>query len=108
VQETVGGVTTNYLVDDQSPTGVPQVMEELVSGVVQRTYTYGHALISQNQASGGARPNNYRFAGEQIHAALATAKESGRNQVALPPNKEMVMKSYYYPASSMRKLRALA
>jgi diguanylate cyclase (GGDEF)-like protein len=41
-------------------------------------------------------------------AALATAKESGRNQVALPPNEEMVMKSCYYPASSMRKLRALA
>jgi diguanylate cyclase len=41
-------------------------------------------------------------------AALATAKESGRNQVALPPNEEMVMKSCYYPASSVRKLRALA
>jgi diguanylate cyclase (GGDEF)-like protein len=41
-------------------------------------------------------------------AALVTAKESGRNQVALPPNEEMVMKSCYYPASSMRKLRALA
>jgi len=95
-------------VDDNIPTGYPQVVEELVGGVVQRTYTYGHALISQNQASGGARPNNYRFAGEQIHAALATAKESGRNQVALPPDEEMVMKSCYYPASSMRKLRALA
>jgi diguanylate cyclase (GGDEF)-like protein len=41
-------------------------------------------------------------------AALASAKESGRNQVALPPNEEMVMKSCYYPASSMRRLRALA
>ena len=41
-------------------------------------------------------------------AALATAKESGRNQVALPPNEEMVMKSCYYPASSTRRLRALA
>jgi diguanylate cyclase (GGDEF)-like protein len=41
-------------------------------------------------------------------AALAAAKEGGRNQVALPPNEEMVMKSCYYPASSMRKLRALA
>jgi diguanylate cyclase len=41
-------------------------------------------------------------------AALATAKETGRNQVALPPNEEMVMKSCYYPASSVRKLRALA
>ena len=41
-------------------------------------------------------------------AALASAKEGGRNQVGLPPNEEMVMKSCYYPASSMRRLRALA
>src|SRR6266545_5258982 len=52
VQETAGGVTTNFLVDDNNPTGVPQVVEELVGGVVQRQYTYGHSLISQNQSSG--------------------------------------------------------
>src|SRR6266508_4404068 len=52
VQETAGGVTTNFLVDDNNPSGVPQVVEELVGGVVQRQYTYGHTLISQNQTSG--------------------------------------------------------
>ena len=41
-------------------------------------------------------------------AALSSAKEGGRNQVALPPNEEMVMKSCYYPASSVRKLKVLA
>jgi diguanylate cyclase (GGDEF)-like protein len=41
-------------------------------------------------------------------AALQAAKEGGRNQVALPPNEEMVMKSCYYPATSIRKLKALA
>lgn len=41
-------------------------------------------------------------------AALAAAKEQGRNAVALPPNEEMVMKSCYYPAASARQLRALA
>lgn len=41
-------------------------------------------------------------------AALASAKESGRNQVALPPNEEMVMKSCYYPASGVRRLKQLA
>ena len=40
-------------------------------------------------------------------AALSNAKESGRNQVGLPPNEEMVMKSCYYPASSIRRLKAL-
>jgi diguanylate cyclase len=41
-------------------------------------------------------------------AALMAAKESGRNQVALPPNEEMVMKSCYYASASVRKLKALA
>jgi diguanylate cyclase (GGDEF)-like protein len=41
-------------------------------------------------------------------AALQAAKEGGRNRVGLPPNEEMVMKSCYYPASSMRKLKVLA
>ncbi len=52
VQETAGGTTTQYLVDDNNPTGYPQVVEEISGGVVQRTYTYGHALISQTQLSG--------------------------------------------------------
>ncbi len=38
VQETVGSAITNYLVDDNNPTGYPQVVEELVGGVVQRRY----------------------------------------------------------------------
>ena len=41
-------------------------------------------------------------------AALEAAKEAGRNQVGLPPNEEMVMKSCYYSSSSMRKLKELA
>ncbi len=50
--KTVGGVTTRYLVDDRNPTGYAQVLEEIVGGAVQRTYTYGHDLISQNQLIG--------------------------------------------------------
>jgi diguanylate cyclase len=45
---------------------------------------------------------------EASAAALQVAKEGGRNRVSLPPNEEMVMKSCYYPASSMRRLKALA
>ena len=40
VAKTVGGMTTRYLVDDLNPTGYPQVVEELVGGAAQRTYTY--------------------------------------------------------------------
>jgi diguanylate cyclase (GGDEF)-like protein len=41
-------------------------------------------------------------------SALEAAKENGRNQVGLPPNEDLVMKSCYYPAASLRKLKALA
>src|SRR5580658_1403831 len=54
VTKTVGGVTTRYLVDDLNPTGYAQVVEEVVNGAVQRTYTYGSQLVSQNQLVGGA------------------------------------------------------
>jgi diguanylate cyclase len=56
-------------------------------------------------------PRDAKDARGVIHAAAAAleaAKEGGRNQVSLPPNEEMVMKSCYYAASSVRKLRALA
>ena len=52
VAKTVGGITTRYLVDDRNPTSYAQVLEEIVGDVVQKSYTYGHKLISQNQASG--------------------------------------------------------
>jgi len=41
-------------------------------------------------------------------AALLTAKELGRNAIGLPPNEEMVMKTCYYPAGTVRKLKTLA
>ena len=49
VAMSVGGVTTKYLVDTVNPTGLPQVLEELVGGAVQRVYTYGTSRISQSQ-----------------------------------------------------------
>ena len=59
------GVTTRYLVDDLSPTGYPQVVEELTNGVVQREYTYGLQRISQNQSAQGAwQPSFYEYDGD--------------------------------------------
>ena len=49
VAKTVGGVTTQYLVDDLNPTGYAQVVEEVVNGAVTRQYTYGLQRISENQ-----------------------------------------------------------
>jgi RHS repeat-associated protein len=45
-------VTTRYLVDNQNLTGYAQVFEEVVAGAVQRIYTYGLSLVSQNQPGG--------------------------------------------------------
>jgi diguanylate cyclase len=56
-------------------------------------------------------PRDAKDASSLVQAAtvaMQVAKESGRNLVALPLNEEMVMKSCYYPASSVRKLKALA
>jgi RHS repeat-associated protein/uncharacterized repeat protein (TIGR01451 family) len=52
--KTAGGVATRYLVDDLSPSGYSQVVEELVAGTVQSTYTYGNHLISQSQQRNGS------------------------------------------------------
>lgn len=49
----VGGTTTNYLVDELSPSGYAQVVEEQVSGQVRKAYVWGHMLISQRQLVAG-------------------------------------------------------
>ena len=54
VAKTVGDVTTKYLVDDLNPTGYPQVIEDVVGGAVQREYTYGLQLVSENQLISGS------------------------------------------------------
>jgi RHS repeat-associated protein len=51
VSEKVGAQTVSFLVDPENPTGYAQVVEERVNGMLVRTYTYGHALLSQTQAS---------------------------------------------------------
>jgi len=65
VAKTVNGVTTKYLVeDDVNPTGLPQVLEETVNGIVQRTYTYGLQRISENQVVNGTwTPSFYGYDG---------------------------------------------
>jgi hypothetical protein len=53
VNETGGCVTTKYLIDSLNPTGYAQVLDELVSGAVTKTYTYGlQQRISENQLVG--------------------------------------------------------
>jgi RHS repeat-associated protein len=54
VSKTANSVTTQYLIDDLSPTGYSQVVEELVNGQVTRQYTYGLERISELQTVNNA------------------------------------------------------
>jgi len=63
VSETVGGVTTNYVVADVNPTGYSQVILELQNGFPKRAYTYGLERISQTLASGGQALSFYGYDG---------------------------------------------
>jgi RHS repeat-associated protein len=57
-------VTTTYLVDTQNPTGYAQVVEEVVSGSVQRVYVLGLMRMSQQQqVSGNWQTSFYGYDG---------------------------------------------
>ena len=51
VGKTVNGITTHYLVDELSPSGWPQAVEELSILAVTKTYAYGNALLAQTRHS---------------------------------------------------------
>jgi RHS repeat-associated protein len=64
VSETAGSTTTKYLIDSLNPTGYAQVLDELVSGAVTKTYTYGVQRISENQlVSSTWTPSFYGYDG---------------------------------------------
>ena len=75
VAKSVSGVITRYLVDDLNPTGYPQVVDELTSGAVTRTYTYGLQRISQDQViSNTWTPSFYSYdGGGNVRALTNTA-----------------------------------
>ena len=74
VAKTAGGVTTQYLIDDLSPTGYPQVVVELVGGQPVRTYTYGLERISELQTvSGTPTASFYQYDGRGTVRMLTSA-----------------------------------
>jgi RHS repeat-associated protein len=72
-------VTTKYLVDTLNPTGYSQVLDELVSGSVTKTYTYGRQRISENQLSGSTwTPTFYGYDGHgNVRFTTSTAGTVG-------------------------------
>ncbi|HLJ86073.1 MAG TPA: RHS repeat-associated core domain-containing protein [Candidatus Angelobacter sp.] len=64
VAETVGGVTTQFLVETLNPTGYAQILDELQNGIVVRSYSYGLARISEDQTVGSSPvPSFYGYDG---------------------------------------------
>ena len=65
--------TTLYLVDDQNPTGYPQVVEELTAAgaTPTRQYTYGLRLISQDHIDPGTHlPSPVYYYGYDGHGSV--------------------------------------
>ena len=50
VSRLTSGLATQFLVDDQNPTGYPQAVEDVVNGAPQAVYTFGRDPISNNRA----------------------------------------------------------
>jgi RHS repeat-associated protein len=69
--KTAAGVTINYLIDTNNPTGYAQVVEELQGSSVVKQFTYGHDLISQRIVGGGL--SFYEFDGQGSVRLLTNA-----------------------------------
>ena len=63
VSETIAGVTTQYLVDTQNPTGYAQVVDEIQNGSVVKSYSYGLERISQRPTTNGQGLSFYGYDG---------------------------------------------
>ena len=119
VAKTVGSVTTRYLVDDVNPTGLPQVVDELVGGAVTRQYTYGLDRISENQfVSGAWTPSFYGVDGggsvRQLTNSSGTVTDSYEydafgnkvNSTGTTPNNYLYRGEQYDTDLSLYYLRA--
>ncbi len=83
VDDGTGAVTTDYVIDGNNLTGYAQVLEEHVDGQLTKTYTIGHDMISQADATG------------TVHHFLYDGHGSNR---ALLDTSGSVVESYAYDA----------
>jgi RHS repeat-associated protein len=75
---TQGGVTTSYLVDQQSLTGYSEILDEYQSGALVNSYVYGSSLnpVSQNANAGGTGLSSILLLGD-VHSGVRQAYKSG-------------------------------
>jgi len=102
-----------------NPTGLPQVVDELVGGAVTRQYTYGLDRISENQFVGGAwTPSFYGVDGggsvRQLTNSSGTVTDTYEydafgnkvNSTGTTPNSYLYRGEQYDPDLSLYYLRA--
>jgi RHS repeat-associated protein len=119
VSEAVGGTTTNYLVDTQNPTGYAQVVDELQTGTVARTYSFGLERISETQTLNSVlTPSFYGYDGHgsvrQLTNSAGAITDSydydafGNliNQTGSTPNNYLFAGEQYDPALTLYYNRA--
>jgi RHS repeat-associated protein len=75
VSKARNGVSTAYLIDENSPSGFAQVVEERVNGTIARTYTYGSSLISASQMLGHNWSSS--FYGHDGHGSVRLLTDAG-------------------------------
>jgi hypothetical protein len=89
VSETVAGVRTNYLVDTVNPTGYAQVVDELQSGSVTKTYSLGLERIDQNwqPTAGTWQPAFYGYDGHgsvrQLTNSAGAVTDTGKRGTSM-------------------------
>ncbi len=119
VSKTVSGVTTNYLVDTQNPTGYAQVVDELQIGTVARTYSLGLERISETQTLNSVLTTS--FYGYDGHGSVRQLTNSAGtvtdtydydafgnivNQTGSTPNNYLFAGEQYDPALNLYYSRA--
>jgi len=96
VSKTVAGVTTQYLVDTQNPTGYPQVVYESFSGSTapnrEQSHTFSYGLELVNEA------RSYVVNGQSANSVIYFDYDGHGNVRALTDNSGTVTDTYDYDA----------
>ena len=96
VSKTVAGVTTQYLVDTQNPTGYPQVVYESISGSTapnreqSHTFSYGLELVNEGRS--------YVVNGQSANSVIYFDYDGHGSVRALTDNSGTVTDTYDYDA----------
>nr|ABD75805.1 GGDEF domain protein [uncultured bacterium] len=82
--------------------------EDFRKQIVEQQTSDIHGTVSIGVANAPRDGKDVEGVIRSASAALYTAKENGRNRVALPPSEDMIMKTCYYPSALINRLKQIA